>query len=257
MARLNQYLRLPHLALALSLIIPSYAVSRWRNDDVQELGTMAPEFYRAGLKYMNHDYNSATWKLMVAEGKVPYHKLRGADYQVRNELPENAKVYTYGFTNYQFKVTFVQLSRSSVKAAISKLDVYSGFDVNKSGRLASMTDPSVYLSHEQGHLDLNELTSRTFAGLVASSSPEGFGSTRELANADLAEKLTAIYLKVSRENRKEQNRFDKDTESGLSQAGQMTATADLTTRLKRAEVQPTWTTTSSGSSQTGTLSISF
>ncbi len=212
-----------------------------RSGEEPSLGSQSAEFYQKGTQNINRQYNGSLWKSFIEKGFVPYHQLVESDFRIDDQVDSQSKVYTMGFIRYRFTYNWVVVDRKTMRATIAKMDILSGFDRTQSWRHSDMNDPSVYLQHEQGHLNISELAAKTFAARVTEARPEGLGDSQETALKDLNEKVKAIYTKVEDANRKSQQDYDSKTRCGLDREAQSRVYQAQQGLLKQAGIQPTWT----------------
>lgn len=195
----------------------------------------------SGLDYIDQDYNSKSWRSLIAANMVPYHKLTEADFAVNDSVESSSMVMTISFITYEYQYRVVENGRNSMKAQVTSFKVRSGLNRNQSWRRSSFKDANVYLEHEQGHADINEIEARAFATKVAETKPEGPGTTRDQALKALDEKFTALYNEMAAENRRLQIAYDNATNTGLNAKSQAKETVALTVKLKESGIADTWT----------------
>lgn len=215
----------------------------------KDLGTMPVGFYSAGKQYVDIAHSGPSWKSLIAEGKVPYHRMTASDFKVDDEIKSENAVYTMGFIKFEYRTTAFPIGRQGWRAVIEKMKVASGLDRAKTWRRSTFNDPSVYLSHEQGHLDINELAARTFAGLIAKEKPIGTGSTEMEARASLQAKIAALFKEVESQNSREQVAYDNRTSRGWNQGEQVKVTSELSEKTCHAGIVVIWQPIESSNAQ--------
>jgi hypothetical protein len=178
---------------------------------------------------------------MISRGKVPYHQLTEQDFRIVQQPVTNDAVYTTGFILYTAQSSFSEISQGRFKAFPIGVKIISGLDRSQCWRLSTMDDPSIYLSHEQGHLDITELGARTFASIIALTHPEGIGRTKAEAQKQLELAIQEIYENLGEEIRKEQIAYDQTTNSGRDVSKQRVASQTIARQLANAEIRSTWT----------------
>ncbi|MBI1332344.1 MAG: DUF922 domain-containing protein [Armatimonadetes bacterium] len=234
------------LTAALLVTVYGAGLRLHRFDTQKALGTQSADFYRQGRKYVADNYDSPAWKARMVFGKLPYHRLTGNDFRVDDQVASNDGVFTDGFINLDYRCRFVTIDRNHTTAILTEAHVASGFDTKTSWRRSGFTNPSVYLQHEQGHQDINELAARTLAGLIAQNKPEGAGVTKDDALRDLESKLRELYRQVSDQDHREQAEYDSQTNSGKDTKAQAVVTADMAKKLANAGIAATWQSSDAG-----------
>lgn len=189
---------------------------------------------------METNYESKSWKSLINRGYIPYHRLTESDFTVNDHVESPSIVYTKGFIKYECDGKYEYINRDSVRAVLTYYKVYSGLDRSQSWRRSSMTEPSAYLEHEQGHLDIGEISARTLAAEIAQSKPEGLGHTKEEAKQALETKLATIFKQVMAQGDLAQDNYDRVTRAGMDPTSQATATKSIQERLARVEARATW-----------------
>lgn len=225
------------LLLSTSIVVAHEAL---KEEATKNLGTMPASFYTNGKKFVDTTFSGQSWKVLISQGKVPYHHLVASDFRVDDQVQSKSDVYTMGFVKYQYNAQSFPIGRDRWKAVIIQFGVASGLDHNKTWRRSHQVDPSVYLRHEQGHLDINELSARTFAGHVAKEKPEGIGVSEAEALSDLDRKLKAIFAKIETQNSNEQEAYDRRCSSGWDQVEQTKLTSELSVKISQASIVAVW-----------------
>jgi hypothetical protein len=141
-------------------------------------------------------------------------------------------MHTEGFFHYTFKAT-IESPGDIVCARVAEISIRSGFDQNKSWRRSTFSETKALLEHEQGHLDINELHAFDFK---SAQLPTGYGLTSSAALEDLKSKLEKLCDKCSDEAKKEQNKYDDETEHGGKADEQTRWTALLRERLEERHI---------------------
>lgn len=212
-----------------------------RNGEEPKLGSQSADFYQKGTQNINRQYEGSLWQSFIQKGLVPYHQLVESDFRIDDQADSGSKVYTMGFVRYRFTYNWAVVDRKTVQTTIDKMDILSGFDRTQSWRHSDMTDPSVYLQHEQGHLNISELAAKTFAARIAEAKPVGHGKSRDAALKDLNEKIKAIYTRIEEAERRDQQDYDQETQAGLDHVAQSRVYQAQQPLLKQAAITPTWT----------------
>lgn len=204
------------------------------------LGTQSAEYYQKGFRLLETNYESKSWKALINRGYVPYHRLTESDFTVNDQVDSPSIVYTKGFIKYECDGKYEYVNRDTVRAVLTYYKVYSGLDRSQSWRRSMMTNPSAYLEHEQGHLDIGEISARTLAAEIAQTKPEGLGHTKEEAKQALETKLAAIFKQVMTQGELAQDNYDRVTRAGMDMSAQATATKSIQERLTRVDARATW-----------------
>lgn len=186
------------------------------------------------------NYDSPTWRNSIAAGYTPYHRLTAADFRVDDGATSESAIYTTGFIHYKYEGTCMPARGHRVRAVAVCAEVLAGFDSSKSWRrqAASSLD---YLSHEQGHLDINELAAIDFAKDIVRDPPAAEGGSPPEALASLGREFDRRYRSMGDQNTRDQAAYDSATDSGVNVQAQAKWAAAMAARLAKAHVAPTWT----------------
>lgn len=181
------------------------------------------------------DYNTPEWRSEIAHGFLPYRRLVRADFPVDDKAHPKYVMYTSGFFHYNYEPKCTR-EGGRVIARITDWRVRSGFNRNKSSRKSWLKDAERLVTHEQGHLDINELHSRRFAQMKLEGLPVGQGQTSKEALDDLRSKIRNLSDKISKENQMEQDAYDTETSHSKNRSQQLIARAAIQKRLKAAGI---------------------
>jgi Bacterial protein of unknown function (DUF922) len=179
----------------------------------------------------------------LPRGCVPYHRLTRADFKINNKAfpkvdkahPSESAMITSCFTEGGYKYDCTQKDDHFV-ARITAWRVRSGFDRNRSARKSWFKFVEMLLTHEQGHLDINELHSKRLANMSLDKLPIGEGANADEAIKDLEIKVDALMDKVTKDIDTEQKAYDAKTVNGTNEPEQSKATAAIQVRLKLAGI---------------------
>jgi Bacterial protein of unknown function (DUF922) len=175
------------------------------------------------------------WREEIANGYFPYHRLTATDFPVNDHIDPEYGMYTWMFFHYWYDHRLI-MRNGHVVARVTKWLVWSGFDRNKSSRKSWFKLGKEALSHEQVHLDINELHSRRLARMSLDMLPHGIGTDAKEASADLVQKIEALADRVSGEAKKEHNQYDAETAHGENLSKQREWSAAIQARLERAGI---------------------
>lgn len=179
------------------------------------------------------DYGSPEWRTEISHGYMPYRKLGFDDFPM-TEAGSSHLMNTVGFFHYSYKAVWEQASgRSEATARFTEITVRSGFDRNKSWQRSGAQADSRLLEHEQGHLDINELTADDFR---KAPWPTATGATGDIALKILDSKIKALSDKCTADNQAEQNRYDYETNHGADRSAQQRWTQTLQKRLRDRKI---------------------
>ena len=180
-------------------------------------------------------YESPAWKVEIAKGYVPYHKLTIDDFHVDDKDHPQSGMYTRGFFHYYYYAHWSSL-RGEFTAKVTTWEVRSGLDRNLTTRRSWFRRTTQFMPHEQGHLDINELYSTKLASITLDQLPIGKGKSGDDALADLRDKLKQLCDDTSRESQLEQDLYDKETKGGENTAQQKAWNEALAKRLRELHV---------------------
>lgn len=180
-------------------------------------------------------HEAPPWKEEMAKGYIPYRRLAATDFPVNDHLNPEYGMYTSVFFHYWYNHRW-SIQNGHVVDRITNWLVWSGFDRNKSSRKSWFKLGNEALSHEQGHLDINELYSRRLAEMSLDKLPHGEGASPKKASADLRQNVEALFDRVSKEAKKEHHRYDAETAHGKNLSKQREWSAAIQARLERAGI---------------------
>lgn len=192
----------------------------------------------AGLLCLSRAYglgNPPSWAEENAKGRFPYHRLTEADFPINDLDHPHFGMHTRGFFLYHYQEHWTTHDGHAT-ARISKWDVWSGFDRNKSSRKSWFKRVQETLPHEQGHLDISELYAKRLAEMPLDKLPVGEGRTGQEAEADLARKMKVFGANLAAEAQAEQDRYDAETNHGRNAEKQQEWSARIHARLQRAGI---------------------
>jgi Bacterial protein of unknown function (DUF922) len=179
--------------------------------------------------------NPPSWEEEIANGHYPYHRLTPADFPINDAVYQQFGMHTEGFFQIHYHDHWTEIGGRAI-ALIIDWKVWSGFDRTKSSRRSWYQHTAETLTHEQGHLDINELHSKRLADTPLDKLPVGQGTTGPEAEADLARKMKALGERVVAEMHAEQERYDAETNHGKNAEKQRVWSAAIQTRLQSAGI---------------------
>jgi hypothetical protein len=192
----------------------------------------------AGPTNLDQNFNSVDWRSNFRRGLVPYHNLVLSDFKVLDKTPSDHLAYTTGFIEFRYEG---QVSgRDPFRARITRLRVWSGLDRNLTWYKRGLENASEWISHEQGHLDINEIAAYQFASTPLSNLPVGTGRSPEGAQEDLKQAIAKYFNQFYEASRQTQARYDQETSGGTNKIAQVQWKAYLAQALKNVGVQARW-----------------
>lgn len=184
------------------------------------------------------NYQTREWTDLIRGGLVPYHQLRFEDFRVDDPRHNDCEAFTTGFIQYRFqcKVT----GNGPFEARVSSMCVWSGLDRNQTWRRPWLLASSGFVSHEQLHLDINELTATSYAKKPIEEFPVAKGRTPEEAQRELARRVDMVFQSYMKEARRQHDRYDLETSGGKSKGPQIAWANSISDLLRRAGIRPIW-----------------
>lgn len=184
------------------------------------------------------NHRSREWTDLIRGGLVPYHQNRFEDFRVDDPRHTDCEAYTTGFIQYRFQAQVTGVG--PIEARVASLRVWSGLDRNQTWRRPWLTPASGFISHEQLHLDMNELAAHSFAKKSIRDYPTATGRTPEEAHKELARRVEMVFQTYLREAQRQHARYDLETHGGKYQTAQTTWSSGVTASLKQAGIRPIW-----------------
>lgn len=192
----------------------------------------------AGPTNLDQNFNSLDWKSNFRRGLVPYHDLVLSDFRVVDKTPSDHLAYTTGFIEFRYEG---QVSgRDPFQARITRLRVWSGLDRKLTWYKRGLENESEWISHEQGHLDINEIAAYQFASIPPSNFPIGTGRSPQGAQDDLKQAIGKYFNQFYEASQQTQDRYDRETNGGTNKMAQIQWKGYLTQALKTAGIQAKW-----------------
>jgi hypothetical protein len=170
------------------------------------------------------------------EGYLPYRRLTGNDFPVRDTDPSSHGMYTSGFRHYDYRAVTVR-ANGRFLSRVTDWTVRAGFNRNKSWRKSWFQSLNDALPHEQGHLDISVLHSARPARTSLDKLPTGEGVTEKAAEDDLKKNLQALVRRVTKEAQSEQDAYDAAASHGANRTKQREWTANIKRRLQSAGIK--------------------
>ncbi|MBN9504298.1 MAG: hypothetical protein BGO01_03935 [Armatimonadetes bacterium 55-13] len=168
-------------------------------------------FAPAGL---STDYGTPEWQQEISQGYIPFKRLTLEDFKIDDKAHPEVAMYTLGFIHYSYRTQVVQHGRWFT-ASVTEWQVRSGLDRSQTTRKSWFQDTAKAMSHEQGHLNLNEIYGRLLARRGPKTFPVGQGESPQAALQTLAAKIAKIIDWYWEQNRSMQAQYDEDTDGGL------------------------------------------
>lgn len=187
---------------------------------------------------IENDYRSREWTDYIRGGLVPYHQLTFESFRVADPRHERCDAYTMGFIQFRYESEVT--GEGPYIANVKKLRVWSGLDRNQTWRRPWINRSHPFLSHEQHHLDLNELAATRFAQIPADLLPTGRGRNKDDAKRDLAMNLNRLFRMTMEGVQREHDQYDRETRGGEDPRAQVDWSNKVTAALRSAGIRATW-----------------
>jgi hypothetical protein len=184
------------------------------------------------------NYKSPEWQANIRRGLLPYHQLTVGDFRAVDQHVSGTYAYTSGFMAFQYEAKLS--GRGPYRASLTSLKIRSGLDKSKTWYKRGLPNEREWLSHEQVHLDINEIAAYELASRSLGSFPSGTGSSPQAATDDLKRGLARFFEQFQQEVQSRQARYDKETHSGLNKTAQAKWKTSIEKTLKRAGVKTKW-----------------